>query len=239
MKAIDKVKKLLSLSKSPNQNEAAAALAKAVEICRENDICIEDVEVSGHEEIIHESTAKARQTVPAWESELANRLARLFNCRLVIYKAPKLSNYRIVREQDLQFVGYESDVKICGYVYTYLKRQVSRIATEHMKTKTFRKRHRYNEYKKCYLEGIVIGVVSKVERLFKERQDNNEPGIILKRDAVIDKYLQEIGVVTSNAKARPQKRKDALCAGYCDGKQVALNRGMSGTESQAPKQLEI
>jgi hypothetical protein len=30
MKAIDKVKKLLSLSKSPNQNEAAAALAKVI-----------------------------------------------------------------------------------------------------------------------------------------------------------------------------------------------------------------
>ena len=131
-KAIDKIKKLLALSKSPNENEAAAALAKAIEICLEHDISIGDVEAIPQDETIeHKDICAMRQKTPAWEMSLSNGLARLFGCRVLMKGYTSFGT----KAAKLQFVGYTSDVEICIYVYEYLKRQVSRLTTAHIKTK--------------------------------------------------------------------------------------------------------
>lgn len=228
-KAIDRIKKLLALSKSPNENEAAAALAKAIEICLEHDISIVDVEaIPQNETIEHKDICAMRQKTPAWEMQLSNGLARLFGCRVLITGYIEYG----IKVSKLQFVGYTSDVEICTYVYEYLKRQASRITKEHIKTKIFRKRTRKEHYRECYLEGIVLAVLYKARQLYEKQHCNDQtPGLIVSRGALIDKYLNDRGGENHNIK-RSQKRKDALYAGIMAGRNVNLHRGMSAENNK-------
>jgi len=228
-KAIDKIKKLLALSNSPNENEAAAALAKAMEICAQHDLNIGDVEaIPQGETIEHKDICAMRQKTPAWECSLSNGLARLFGCRVL------MTGYIEFRTKvsKLQFIGYTSDVEICTYVYEYLKRQVSRMTTEHIKTKIFRKRTTKEHYRECYLHGIVLAVLSKARQVYeKQHSDYQTPGLIVSRGALIDKYLNDRGGKDYNIK-HSTKRKDAMAAGWMDGRSVNLHRGMSAENNK-------
>jgi hypothetical protein len=68
----------------------------------------------------------------------------------------------------LQFVGYSSDLQICAYVHTYLKRQIVRLGNEHMKSKRFRKRSRLEAYKQDYLTGLAYGVTAKAYNFYQD-----------------------------------------------------------------------
>lgn len=228
-KAIDRIKKLLALSKSPNENEAAAALAKAMEICSEHDISIGDVEAIPQDETIeHKDICAMRQKTPAWEMQLSNGLARLFGCRVLITGYIEYG----VKVSKLQFVGYTSDVEICTYVYEYLKRQVSRMTKEHIKTKIFRKRTTKEHYRECYLEGIVMAVLYKARQVYEKQHSNDQtPGLIVSRGALIDKYLNELGGDYHDIK-HSRKNKSAVAAGIMDGSKVNLHRGMSAENNK-------
>ncbi len=228
-KAIDKIKKLLALSKSPNENEAAAALAKAIEICLEHDISIGDVEAIPQDETIeHKDICAMRQKTPAWEMSLSNGLARLFGCRVLMKGYTSFGT----KVSKLQFIGYTSDVEICTYVYEYLKRQACQMAAEHIKTKIFRKAARKEEYRKCYLEGMVLSVLYKARQIYeKQHSDAQTPGLIVSRGALIEKYLNDRGGKDYNIKQNT-KRKDALAAGWMDGKSVNLHRGCTAENNK-------
>jgi hypothetical protein len=84
LKAIDKIKKLLALSKSPNESEAAVALAKAMKIASSEGIDIDKANAAIlNEDIEHENISKARLKIPKWEVLLGNGIAKLFGCRMI------------------------------------------------------------------------------------------------------------------------------------------------------------
>lgn len=236
MKAIDKIKKLLALSKSPNENEAAAALSKAMEIAAAKGIDIKDAEAAReNEEIGRRQAEKARMRVPYWQRHLGSSLAEIFGCIMIDRITRKI--FSSSKQIELQFVGFPSDLEIVEYVYAYLKRQVIRIANEHMKTKNFRKRARMEQYKADYLRGIVAGVVCNAKTFYR-RDHGTEAGLVPHRVAMIKRHLMDAGTTEVDIKSRTN-RHDALMAGYGDSKKIGINHGVNGAKSgDSPRQIQ-
>jgi len=230
VRAIDKIKKLLALSNSPNENEAAIALAKAIELCAENNISLSQVKAAPDgENIKHKDISKGRTKTPKWETLLATNLADMFNCVCVINNG--------FHNQKLQFAGYSSDAEICAYVYEFLHRQIPKITREHMKLKNFRKNARRNAYRLDFMLGVVHSVLYKAKKIFTKKQTDESSALMVQRVNLVKRFLKETGAKDSNINFKA-KRKDALNAGYDAGRNVNIRRGVYQPESDSrPKQL--
>jgi hypothetical protein len=110
------IKKLLALSKSGNENEAAAALKKANELMRERGI--------GEETLRFESVrAKAVKTYQPWRVLLGNAVAWLYSCH--ICSNPNEGNYIFTGEPLYAFMA--------GEMFSYLAKTVGRIAKKEIR----------------------------------------------------------------------------------------------------------
>jgi len=88
----DKIRKLLSLSKSDNENEAAAALEKANELISKYDL---DESALRFESV----SIKSSKTYVAWRTVVSNAVSWLYCCH----------NYRQANDGVFIFTGEELD----------------------------------------------------------------------------------------------------------------------------------
>ncbi len=71
-----KIRKLLALAKSPNENEAVNALEKARKLMEENNLTEDDC-------TIHVSEVKRLKSSPSWQSLIAYSVAWINGCALI------------------------------------------------------------------------------------------------------------------------------------------------------------
>jgi hypothetical protein len=139
MKSLDKIKnkikKLFALSKSPNANEAAAALEMAQKLIAEYGII---VSADGEFEIIEEDVkGNSGQRPPRYEVYLAIKIAEAFGAKVA---------YGIVKDDPNQeslfnnyayghtFVGVEHRVKIAAFIADVLLRKLKKARRGYIKT---------------------------------------------------------------------------------------------------------
>ncbi len=129
-KAIDRVRKLLALAKSDNPNEAAQAAARAQEILDRYELdaaMIESTneEESDHEEIenFHDKSAPLYMSgkMPVWRSCLARSISEANGCIVLLY--PRSGGGKTI-----DIIGRASDVQKVRYLFSYLAREVDRLA---------------------------------------------------------------------------------------------------------------
>lgn len=111
----DKIKKLLSLAQSPNENEARDALLKAKELMIKNKLTEEDFEKE-EDKLVHEVCDDIKWTTDSgdvWMTNLCKVIADNYLCA-VAWQTP-----RATRTHTLVITGFESDVNICKEVIEY------------------------------------------------------------------------------------------------------------------------
>ncbi|MBN2641513.1 MAG: DUF2786 domain-containing protein [Victivallales bacterium] len=233
MKEINKIKKLLALSQSNNENEAAVALARAVKLCAEHGLSIEELEASGMgEQILEKEIAGYRTSIPQWESIFRAELMEIFGCRMV-YK--RRTSFFGRRETALLVVGFSSDIEIFKYVYEYLLRQIKKFTATHMKSIGLEGSSR-EKYRRNYLLGMCHRVVENAKAIYQadaEPEAMSGYGLILKRGGVVDKHLEGL---SSRRRSKLNIAADPFLAGVSDANQIALRKGME-TEEARPRQL--
>jgi uncharacterized protein YoaH (UPF0181 family) len=230
-KQVDKIKKLLALSASSNENEAAAALAKAMRLCAENDMSVEDFEAG--DEIVDDIAIDFRAQIPKWNVYLYSELSDIFGCRIV-YSYRRLWGGRA--KTAVKFVGFSKDVEILTYISSYLVGEIKKLSSSHFK----RLRQSYfdgddsyydnpSAYKKSYLIGMAMSVTDKAKEVFKANQSESVSAgyaLVLKRGGLVDKWLSE-----KNLKMRKSRKTGidelALLKGHEDGKSIAIRQGMN------------
>ncbi len=118
-KWIGKIKKLLALGGSANENEAAAAMAKASALMAQYQLSLADIELSTGEnadavgEHDVDMSTSAGVSSAHWLRTLAQSCATMFDCRLVLYRG-RASKARLV------FIGYPQDSAAAQLLYEYL-----------------------------------------------------------------------------------------------------------------------
>lgn len=108
---IEKIKKVLELSKNnPSQAEAAAAAAKAQKLMVEYHVTISEVESENYLDEISSSMSISNRNAGRWKYILASVIARNFRCKYYIEGTVN----------EVVFYGYKTDCEIAGMTFENL-----------------------------------------------------------------------------------------------------------------------
>lgn len=151
-KIVEKIKKLLALSKSPNENEAMAAALKAQALMAKYEIDLSQIETNEDRKIVERIYCdNGKHEMKKWKYGLATIVANNFMCKMFLYGT------------SVVFYGYEEDAEIALNTFRYLYEAGNRLALKY-----------YNNYRKngmptkgvmnTYLSGFKAGIKSILEK---------------------------------------------------------------------------
>jgi hypothetical protein len=135
-----RIKKLLALSKSPNENEAMAAFAKAQELMKE-------YRLDEAECVYERHTVKAAKRLSKWRAVLANVIASLYCCE----------TFRSGYQGEIYFYGDSFDAFMAGEMYRYLSRTIEAISKRNIRKGASLK------YRDKYRLGIACQIAFRIE----------------------------------------------------------------------------
>ncbi len=170
-KIIEKVKKLLALSESSNENEAQLAMIKAQEILAKYKLSFKEVkEFKKINSKIIKKVSDITFRRSKWKAELADVIANNFGC--YIYFETK-------RTHKIVFLGKEEDAMVCNIILEYaidsIESAMRAIKYSYRRNKMSTKGIT-NDYAMGFIEGLNY-------RFEKQKQNNREWGLVLMRDA--------------------------------------------------------
>ena len=232
---LDKIKKLLALSKSNNEHEAATALAQAIRIAAEAGIDIDAIDPDAEPlEVRDRSGGAQSRKIEQWRGQLWLNIARIFGC--AVYYQERFNN-QLNLEYCIRLIGRTSDIAVADYVATHLQNELMRLARNEMAS--VRKRRRISEarLRNSFLLGAVMRVVGMAERMFASEQGAIAQGyeLIVKRAAAAEQHLRSLN-------CKPVKYKNpiddkAFATGYAMAGAIKLNKAM-GAAPDPRKWLE-
>lgn len=130
-KVISKIKKLLELSNSNNEHEAAQAAAMAAELKLKHQIEEADISEEEFDEIdepVEDHVIDEMGRTLHWKFEISNGLCKAFGCK-AYYQNISYPRYgsRQKRESKFRVVGQRSNIDAIKYMYKYLTSEVERL----------------------------------------------------------------------------------------------------------------
>jgi len=207
-----RIRKCLALAKSSNENEAAAAIAKARELMDAHGLTDEDVSLSE----IGEASAKGNcaNRAPMWEQTLSETVCHALGCTVIL----GYDNERI-------FIGPGAGPDVSAYAFSVLYRKLKAARAEYTRTKLkrcgiARKRQRAD----VFSEAWALAVYRQVKALMPQ----------VARDARTDLYIaHRFGQSLTSVPARPAATKgrdtsNDYWAGHQRGREVELHNAVGG-----------
>lgn len=219
----DKIRKLLALAESPNENEAKAALLKARQLMAEHKLreedCLELEKLKVKKALVGVTCTKR---LNAWMVDLSAVIAQNYCC-----KAWR-SRCNGMQTVEIGFIGLEDDFEICERIYKYA---VDCILS---KCKAIRKEGK-DVYTGKYLSkmcdaygyGFAIGVH---EAFMRQTAENKEWSLVLVTPKVIQEKFTEMGKPTSFKKIEKAQSPGELAArreGFANGQNFDPTRRLA------------
>ena len=210
----DKIKKLLALATSSNENEAKAALLKAKKLMMDHKISETEVQDLNEQELIHLQCDNVRWTTDSgeiWITSLVNLIADNHLCSCSWF-TPKGKRTHI-----LYIHGLGTDVELCKSVIEYAVGFVrGRIKIE--------QRRRVTSDPKAVAASYARGFILGMELMYDEQKDEHpEWGLVVSKPQEVDEYMKSLGernVRTKKTEFDPL----AYMVGQNDGRQFNAQR---------------
>ena len=210
---IAKIEKLLALAgNNPSEAEAQAAMLKAQKLMAEHNLDMAQFKDQPQEkkEAVVEYFKGYHNT--GWAISLAKVICDNFRCTLM-----RAAGYGLV------FVGLKEDVAICKAVFTFAAQVLD---------KNMMKLRRQYRKQGLSTDGIsgdyAAGFVAGLKAKYKEQVEENNWGLVLVKDALVEQKAEEIK--NPKAKARSGKRLNRsgdmglYTKGYLDGKNLGADQ---------------
>lgn len=210
----DKIKKLLSLASSSNENEAKAALLKAKELMAKNKLTEEDFEESGNYELkrfVCDNISWTTDSGKIWMVKLCDILCNNYCCSASWNVAKGSRTYKLV------IVGLGEDAEICKEVVEYAVGFVENTI------KCLHRKYRREDPKSIsnsYADGFILGLELAFE---DQREEHPEWGLVVVKPKEVSKY-------ENNLRSKSVKTKEtgfsplAYLKGQTDGKNFSAQK---------------
>lgn len=200
-----RVKKLLALSKSPNENEAASALRKA------NDL-MTDYKLTA-EQFSDYTKAKVKGTkrFVRWRVVLANAVENLY-----------ATFHYTDHEGNIVFIGEELDVFMSTEMYKYLVKTTDRMAKQNI-----RKNAKY-KYRQSYRAGIASRLYDRMYELGQQCSWRNPKELVAQQKQIAEFVEKQVAIETSKKKFE-KANPTAFSKGNNDANGINLSRQMTGS----------
>ncbi|MCA0447669.1 MAG: DUF2786 domain-containing protein [Bacteroidetes bacterium] len=231
-KLLSKIKKLMALGKSPNANEAAAAMDKVRQLMEENKVSQQDVLLSDVGEIEKKTFSKGN-TLSRWENALINCICRQFGVEVVLTSTFNPNTWKY--ELRVLFIGENNRVEVGSYAFEVIMRNIKSSRNEYLSSlKRFKKTNK-TKLADQFCEGFVVAIQKKVSTL----------SIPFQEKTLIKTYMDEKYPSLEEVKHRESSRTwtdkdyDSFSAGVRTGKDSQLTAGMNGSKTKSLKQAEL
>ena len=239
---LERIKKLLALSKSSNPHEADLAMAKAREIAIDAGIDLAMAAINMEQAPVKEAFTQGfvsqgkRKNVT--QRAVTTILQHHFNVN-ILYSGSRSEGQSII------FIGRNSDVELAVYINGFLNEEF------------MRRWHRYREQsfqitteeRSAFIYGMQQGLSAKLDERKKQTEQNR---FNLLDSTLADKVKNQYQLMVINedearskavAHYYPEVRKnyssfkmsgsmDSTMAGFREGKSININNPLHGTESQ-------
>jgi len=216
---VKKVKKLLALSESSNENEAASAAAMAQKIMVEYNIGSDDLRTTAENQYIVKEGRKTTKRALS-DKFVFSILSQCFFVEVVQTTNTKKVEGRIVKEYSFYFVGKPQNVEVAKYLYAFLSRAFKSLTKEYLKKHKVRG-HRRTCFINSYLFGIHGGIIDQVMKSRYAAEQEN--GLIVIKDKNLDKFMEgKFGGGGGKDLAVQAHDMGAVQHGYNDGKNLLL-----------------
>jgi hypothetical protein len=215
-KILDKLKKLLSLSKSDNPHEAALALQRARKLMDTFGITADDIVLNDIGEEISDYWPTGTVKPPRYMLGLLTIIQDAFGVKSLILQG---LNNRV------SFYGLKERTALAAYTYNVLGRQLIRarrdyIGQQSKRIKTSTKSRRSDKF----AEGWIIAVLGEIEKLAMTAHE----------EALCQRWLERKYTRCESISGRDAQNvrgaDKALNQGYQEGRQVQLHQPVSGQE---------
>lgn len=221
-KILDRIQKLLAMSKdSSSPHEAAIAARRAEAMMREHNLSQADVIIKEivDNDIIASPAETGRKTVPDWIGILAVPVAKMMDCTGIIY-----TNER-TKKKTINFIGYTGDVQVASWILNYLVEQIDQLSKKYR----YQIRATYGPRSGAadmdnYRMGMVHSIMRSIREIIQEKENqlkSHVPGtslVILKKDMIEKKFgVHEYVKAEVNFEADKAYRDGVL-----DGKKVRI-----------------
>lgn len=164
-KALNKIKKLLRLSKSDNPHEAALALERAKEVMEKYNLTEQDIVLSQVKEAVAKNTTS--QQPPNYLHSLAKLISGLFTCQL--YYGYKFEGRNL--KATVNFVGIEPNQEVACYAFDVLARKLTAARKDYIARLDKRAKNKSKTARAdAYCIGWVYGIGEKVLPLIPKQE---------------------------------------------------------------------
>ena len=129
---IEKIKRLVALSQSPNEHEAALAADKAQELLALYNLSMSDLDTESKDEEFMTDEDLETDSLP-WRRHLATMVAKMYFCSYfyTFVKRPSLTrSCGYVRYDKHSFVGARHNIEVAKMMFKYLIDTIDRLADE-------------------------------------------------------------------------------------------------------------
>ncbi|MDR2186368.1 MAG: DUF2786 domain-containing protein [Treponema sp.] len=219
-KIIARIRKLFALSKSPNANEAAAAMEKAQQILQTYNLTWDEADeiVVAEEDI----ASSGGYRPPKYEVRLIVRIADAFGCGCAYGLDHLDGNYK--PHFTHTFAGVEHKVKIAAFLAVVLLRKLKNARRAYVK-KPSRVRIRANKISRAdaFCLGWVATVTDKLRKFANTPQETK----------AVDRYEQKSGWQGKVKTVDRGFKAGDFSAGLRAGRDVEIQHGVKGPGNNA------
>lgn len=229
---LEKIRKLLALAESPNENEAALAAEKATEMMAKHGIEMAQVAAAGGSEAVGAEATKLAVKLDPWRKRLAYAVARSMGGKTVNKKLDH------TKDGEVFFYGPTGTTEAMVALYEYLAAQVvalSAVATT--------KREETWIHGRTYRATYCIGMVARIGERLTERREaleaeaqvenpNTSMALVVVRTAV-DNLMKESHPNLRKSLTRVDMQSPAYWKGHGHGGNVGLGDRQVRTTQRA------
>lgn len=249
---IEKIRKCLALSTSPNLNEAAAAAEMAPRLMLKYNIELYDIEranaaAAKRDEITaHDFPLGVGQGAPAnWRRMLVFAIARHDFCKGISINGTR----------KMTIVGESHNIEIVRHLYEFLTREIERLADEgyprsqssdlytvaketggQKYATQYYWQHSSRSWKNAFKTAAVEMLDSRLWKLRQNLLTQNETALAIRKDKEVEEKAHEIFPQMGKFQKADYTNREGQYAGYEAGNKLPLHNPVAGT-SQTPRQL--
>lgn len=226
-KVQDKIKKLLELSLSDNDNEASIALKQAMSLMNKHNLTKD--EVYG-QKMLSRTIETPYTKVPAWYSVLYARMCDLSGC-FAVYR-----NGQSYLETKAKMVisGRQRDVENAVYLIVFLARELEKSVERYKKSLPRHGRTSITTLVKSYRMGFIVNIFERMEasreQFFSDQNTTNQVICIDHETRIEDArafYLAENNVRLKKSNSQAWYDRSGISAGKSSAEKLQINNAVN------------
>jgi hypothetical protein len=214
---IEKIKKLLALSNSCNEHEAALAAAHVQRLLAAHNLAMADITASEKPDKADTVETDVARTLPKWIRHLSAGVSSAFDCQAIHHPATG----------KMTFIGVGADVQVAAYTFTYLDRTVRKLCAgylkQHVGTAII------GQQRELLRQSYYLGAVSTITQQLQNQKKRTPvtPGALVPvKEGLIRKAMEEIGPIRTMHSRRSYINSTAYNQGQADGQQICIHKGL-------------